>query len=143
MNDRRRITTYIPAAVAAALVTLHFLGAGPEPVASVTKAPIAKKAPNPPRHDLDELKREEWRERHRTSISDVGEDRASKEFRQRMRTLGTTPVEVPMGDDDTGGLFVAKSPVDLAKFLADGGHYSGPLPPDLTVAENARSEDRR
>lgn len=142
MTDRFRLSTYAPAGVAVLLVAAHFLGFGPQP-ATPEKAPAARPAERPPRPDLDEAKWEQWREKHRASISDVGEARATKEFQARMRTLGTTPVEVPTGDDDHGGLFVAKGDADLQRFLAEGGHFSGPLPPHLVTVEGTRAEDGR
>ena len=130
MTDRGTLTAVLPAALAGLLLAGHFLGLGPDDVAPERPAPRPKPE-RVSRPDLDDAKRAAWREKYRASIGDVGEDRERKNFRQRMRTLGTTPVEVPAGEDDHGGLFVAKAEGDLEEFLAAGGHYSGPLPPHL------------
>ncbi len=143
MTDRNHLPTFAAAGIAALLVSLHFLGFGPDGPAPEKTEPTARKTERAPRHDLDEAQWEAWREKHRASIADIGRDRTSKEFQARMRTLGTTPVEVPEGDDDHGGLFVAKSALDLKNFLAEGGHYSGPLPAELRAKRDARPEDGR
>jgi len=130
MIDRNTMLSAAPAAVAVLLIAGHFLGLGPSKVASEEAKPRPK-SELVSRPDLDDEKREAWRNKFTASIGDVGDGRDRKQFRQRMRTLGTTPVEIPNGNDDHGGLFVAKAAGDLERFLAEGGHYSGPLPPHL------------
>lgn len=114
--------------------------------------PEAKKASAPraaeeTERDVEEETRakwEAWREKHRPSALDTSEERDAKRFQGRMRTLGTSPVEILPGGRDGGGLEVAAGPEDLVRFLRSGGHYSGPLPPKLRaqLAREPKEEGR-
>ncbi|MBI4880688.1 MAG: hypothetical protein HY812_13670 [Planctomycetes bacterium] len=131
MKERASASYLVPIAAAVGFVLLHVAGRkpdapAPQNPAAATRAPRgAADAPS------DDERRARWKEAHEPSVMDTESERNNKEFCKRMKALGTTPVEV-VGDgaDGAGGPLVGTSLGDLRRFLAEGGHYSGPLPPE-------------
>lgn len=129
MKERASVSHFVPAAAAVGLVLIYLAGGGREP----EKAKPAAK-PRSASTSFDERlaqvdeKKEEWRQRHMPSITDTGEERKEKELYQRMKVLGTSPVEFADDSGGKGGIVVGKGNGELEALLAAGGHYSGPLP---------------
>ncbi len=132
MANRTTLSVVLPAIAGVALIALHFLGKGPAPLDSQPGPPKARNAS--PAADpfagraLDEAKRQQRREAMRPSVMDIGEERDEKALNRKMKVFGTSPIELVGRDAEaTGGLVVGQGAADLEQFLADGGHYSGPL----------------
>ncbi len=139
MKERASASYLVPIAAAAGFVLLYLAGRGadapaPGPAAATTKPPGGAAA-----LPSDEERRAAWRLALEPSVMDTEAERRDKEFCRGMKTLGTTPVEiVGDGTEGAGGPLVGTSLCDLQRFLAEGGHYSGPLPPES--ADSARED---
>jgi hypothetical protein len=140
MNLRKHVGILVPGAVAAVLVLTHFVAGGSQEPAPVAKKPTKARANAEERlsgAELDELKRQQWRESHQASILDVGEDAADKELHQAISRYGLSPLEFASDAAGQGGLRVLGVKEDLEKeireIVAAGGSYSGP-PIDLNSA---------
>lgn len=130
MSLRTHAPLLIPAGLACLLLVLHLTRDDPQvrQAARDGHAAVARKVDPMAGAARDAELREEWRAARMPSVLDTGGDRAEKELYLRMKTLGTSPVEIVEEElGDSGGLTVGVTATDLDAFLAAGGHYSGPV----------------
>lgn len=112
------------------LIALHFAGGGPDEVAmKVERAPRAKSSEDGAARDR--AKWEDWKNKFQPNASDTRQERDEKSLAITMQAFRAQPVEiVDRPGSKTGGIEI-QQPADIERVLAEGGTYSGPLPPEL------------
>jgi len=134
MNLRTNIGVIVPVVVAVVLVVVHL--ARDDAPMSGGSADQDSRAQADSIDDeltgaeLDELKREAWRESRQGGFLDVGEDARQSELGRNMARYGMSPLEFAPDAPGDGGLRVMAAQEHITQQIeevfAQGGHYSGP-----------------